>query len=470
VPGEGGDVPSGLRPGWADDARHPQYPERAWLTAVGVADLAESASDARRLADERARQEIVFSLRARVQSFVEVRSRSTLDSAEVDVDELTRVVGAATLEGAKIATRSEDRGRGVIYSLAVVNRAVAARNLEADIDETLAEANRVLVEAGRRVSRGRRVEQLLASYRLFRESRLTRSTFRVLTGRDYKKVEDRGNEVRGRLEALFADMRLEVTSGDGQDASPGAPFPEEVVVRAVLVDGAKREPVPGIDLTIAPEVEGAVELSIERGRTGVDGSLRFRVPLVRASGEGIGRIRVALDVAATGLDGPSVDVEYSLPTRETLDVLILLEEINMGRKVTPSSTATALGDHLKRAGFPIVDALPLIRQHGERTLSRADRRELRRLLGTKVDVVIRGKVEATGGGTVLGGLASARARATLNGLDLRSGRVLAALQVGPKVEAHQRADEAGRRSLRLLRPSIQTGIRERLESVLAGGE
>ena len=456
-------------PSWTTDGRHPAYPEAAFLSAVGVADLADGVAESRNAADERARSGIVQTLRSRVQSAIELRSRSRNGVADVSVDELTTVVGAATLEGSEVVARYEDPVRGTFYSLAVVNRAVAARNLSVQVDEQITEANRVLDEALAR-DRARSFDQLMTSYGLFGKARLGQGTYRVLTGREFREVDDRGTQVRAQLEELFSDLAFEILSGQDQDASPGAPLPEQVVLRLVLRDGGPSRPVPGVRLRFEPEREGSVELASETARTNSRGEARLRVPLVRSTGEELGRIRIVVDEGDSGLRAPSTELRYTLPTRDTLDILIVLEESLLGRKQPASTMAVALQDRLRRAGFPVVDAGPLMARIGERRLLSASRRELEQLLGSKVDVVLRGRVEASQGGRVLGGLHAASARASLTGLDLRSGRVLAAIHAGPTPEAHSRLEEAARRAVQRLERSLAEGIEERLEKVLRGDE
>jgi hypothetical protein len=474
-------LPEAPAPTWIQDGNHPIYPKAAYLTAVGVSDRGDSPAKTREEADQRARRELVLSLQAKVRAKVQVETKTQgrvrdggvpSSLLDVNVNEFTEVLGEGTLEGAKIVDHYEDPRTGAIYALAALDRELGARGLCRKIEESMAEADRAMTQADGARSDGAsrpqiEIQSLLAAFREHLKAALARETHGIIAGREIPGPLagslGKRSDLKSRLERLLGELQIEVVEGQGQQGALGEALPRAVILRSSLKGGL---PVPGMSLRLRPESPSAVELSADRLVTGEDGKATLTLPLVKATGKEVNRIEVTLDLGEAGdLPAPTAFVEYHLPTRETLKVLVLLEEIQLGRSVDPSPLGQSLMAAVQKAGFPVVDPGAVLREGEERKLLQGDHPQVKEVLAGKVAVLLRGKAEATAGGTLLG-LPSTRASAALEGLDVQSGRAIVSLSLGPTVEAHQKPQEAARRSLKLLEKDLCRGVLERLEKLV----
>jgi hypothetical protein len=307
-------------PSWTFHGQHPAYPSHLYLTAVGAADFTGSIARTREESEQRARRNLVLTLRSRVKSGVQVDSRlrgrfsgeQSESEGTVSIDELTRVLGEEALEGSRIVERCEDPRSGAVYSLVALDTRVAAENLKQRIGEAASEAERLLGDADERLSRTSALKALLAAYDRSLLARVGRQTYRVLARDDPGGPADRGDEIRARLERILADLEVEVIEGQGQDGIAGIELPQPVLVRLVLrVDGS-RQPVSGMTLLVRPRQPDAVRLSAESLRTDSEGTARFSVLPEKPTGRELNYIEVAADLGEGDLRAPSALVEFSL--------------------------------------------------------------------------------------------------------------------------------------------------------------
>ncbi len=460
------------RPVWVNDVQHPEYPEALYALAVGTGS-GKSEAENQEQADAAARRNLILNLRSRVLAMTQdtTEMRAVISSGgegtgrvKTEFQDFTQIVGEGVIDGTKIVRRHIDDSTGTVYALAAVNRHVAAQGMAARINTMLRDAETQLAQAS---PRARALVPLISAYRLYLEARVVRASQRVLVGGGGALPGDRGTEARSKLEKLLRDLKLEVTSGQDQKGDIGAGLPEPIAIRATLADAGRMAPVAGIVLRLDPEHPEAVELSASEVKTDARGKVRFRVPLVSHTGEAGNHIRVAVDLLGLeNLQAPFVDVRYALATRDTLRVLVLIGEKNLGETVEPSVAALNISRAIRGAGFPVVDPELVVSGTGKRRLLEASKETLRELVGDQVDVVVRGTATTAASGMLLG-LPAVKGSVKLQGVYLQSGRVLVPLEKTAP-EAHERREAAGERALRRLARELGPAVVAELEKLLTG--
>lgn len=481
APGPGpGPMPPGpaeARPPWVDAVSHPRFPDSRYLLAVGSASPGDSDTDSRTAADTDARASLVRIIQSKVATDqvaakamdIVVDALGKASGAEsTEYQELTHIYSEGFLFGSKVVERYVARSSGTHYSLAVLERSVAAREFAVKIQDRLSQAEDRTAALAGRTSRVGALAPLVDACRLYRDAAVLRSTHRVLVGKDVDPERDLLSKVTGDLKRLLEDLRLEVVSGQGQSGSPGAALPEPVVVRVTLQEAGGARPVPSVRLTLAPQHPEEITLSARTLETDESGRAAFRVPLVRATGSPTEAIRVAVDVpdVAERLPDRSLAVSFSIPTRETLKILVLTEEANLGRAIRPPILAVSLQDALRKDGYPIVNPALVVTGGNAARLRTAEPETLRRTLGDRVDVVLRGRAWTEEAGQILG-MPGARSHAEIEGIYLRSGQTVVSVEKSA-AEAHANRETAGRRALRGVADDVTPEVRSALKRILAG--
>lgn len=469
------------QPGWVNGGEHPRYPSQRYLRGVGASPIKDSEAEARQNADDVARGEIALYLRSEVQREVTSRTREqgrvTADGAdsvvELELNDLTRVVGSETLEGAEIVDRYRSPTGLTVYSFAAMDRAVAARNIAARVERMRQEAEAQLALARELQASGQRARTfgtLLGAYDLFLQAQVADSAHRVLVGKPAPtELPDRAAELRGQLEAFRVDLHVEVAQGQGQRAAPGTPLLEPIVLRATLRDGGKAVPVRGVTFSLRPAVPGAAELSAQTVVTDEKGEASFTVPVVHPGDKEASVIIASLDAARIGsFEVPDVRIQYSVPTRDTLRVLVVVDEIALGRASPSPVVALGIQDALRTAGFPVVSADGYVAELGRDKLLYGRLEDLRPVLGADVDILLRGRAEARRGDRSFGNLPTSRSSAKLQALDLVSGRALSAFETRDAIEARPNLEDAAQRSLEILSGDAGKEVVARLRKVLKG--
>jgi len=467
-------------PAWVQGGEHPRYPSQRYLRGVGASAIQDSEAEARRAADEAARGEVALTLRAEVErEVVSVqRERGRVDSAgarsvlELDVQDLTRVVGSDILEGVEIVDRYRSATERSAYSLAAMDRGVAARSVAARVEAKRREAEAQLELARRFIAEGKRAQTLgtlLSAYDLILQAQVADSAHRVLVGKPApSEIPDRAAEVRAQLEEFRLDLEFEVVSGQDQRALPGTPLTTPIVLRVALRDGSARVPVPGVTFSLRPSRPGAAELSANTVITDSNGEARFTVPVVYPVEETANAIIASLDAARIGsFEVPDVLVRFTVGTRDTLRILVVIEEVALGKPVASPVVALGIQDALRQAGIPVVSADGPVARLGRDKLLHGRLEDLREALAGEVDILLRGKAEARRIGS-FGSQTMAQSTAKLQALDLTSGRALSAFESKPSKESRESVEHAALLTLQDLSRRAGAEVVQRLERVLRG--
>ncbi|HEU0264324.1 MAG TPA: LPP20 family lipoprotein [Geobacterales bacterium] len=129
-------APPPAKPAWVDGSS-PRYPERLYLTAVGLGQNRRGAEDA-------ARADLAKALRVKVTATTFDQMRSELSAGGSEefsqrIESLSTTATDQTLEGVSIAENYEDPQRGLFYALAILDRDRAANLLRDRINALDAE-------------------------------------------------------------------------------------------------------------------------------------------------------------------------------------------------------------------------------------------------------------------------------------------------------------------------------------------
>jgi hypothetical protein len=472
--------PRVLDPGWVEGGTHSGYDPRRYLYGVGFAATTGEEAEYRRSADEDARGKIALTLRSDIEktitSLQSESGRATNAGAQSDVRvefrDLTKVVGRATLDGAEVVARHINPETGTAYSLAVMDRGVAAKNAAARVLAAREQAVSQLELAGRMSARGERASSLgvlLAAYESCLEAQIGDGAHRVLVGKAADvELPDRTSEVRRALEEFRVALRIEVVRGQDQKGAVGAALPQPVVLRAVLVDGEKTISVPGVSFSLRSEDPKAVKLSADHIVTNSEGEASFQVLLAESTGKAAHAILASLDAARMGsFEIPDVRVRYTVPTTDTLRVLVVIDERSLGREVDSSSVAIGIEDALSDAGIQIVSSSRFVDRIGKDRLLTGSVETLSASLAGDVDFIVRGRAEARESQSGLS-LPSARATAKIQGLDLVSGQSVLSFEPKPVPEARSSREKAAEIALQLIGKDTGKEVARRLKKILAG--
>jgi hypothetical protein len=160
------------------------------------------------------------------------------------------------------------------------------------------------------------------------------------------------------LGALSDKVRVLPVSGNEQKATLTGLLKEPIVVEVVYDGETGSVPVTAFPMTVGiKDPEKAV--AVPHGET-TDGKGRFSFDLqeLKATGAASNTVRVALDFRAvekqTSLDGPSTEVTYFMPTKDTTRIGVIIHETIDGRENTNPHTGSAIKKALTDIGFQVI--------------------------------------------------------------------------------------------------------------------
>lgn len=413
----------GQRPAWTNAAVHPRYDEARYVLAAGVAQAADPIQ-ARRLADLDAFAGVAEQISVLVTSenlSAEAEEREgPAVSSQSFVAEVVRSFAQESLSALRVAERYSEGTTA--WSLAVLDRAVALRELSRRLGEARLSAD----QAGAARAEALRAGRAKAAFAALRDEyaaalhsvELSRTASALQRGPEARRPDPQSPAaVLGEARRLLERVQLRKVGGEAQELVPGAAGRQPLEVQAVL-DGV---PLAGLVLR-ATTAAGALDLETPPV-TDAGGRSRFGIPLVGREPSGSYAVSVRADLSGlrTGTDPawdevfagePAVVFSFGHSARRALRI-----QLRVTGELLP-----LLREQLAVRGYALVDGEP--------------------------DVVLEGEASAApAGATQIG--ASARCTGELR--ILRAGQLVGRLPVaasavaGTPLEALARALRAGAR-------------------------
>ncbi|MFQ5717364.1 MAG: DUF4384 domain-containing protein, partial [Nitrospinales bacterium] len=272
-------------PGWALGRGHSSFPSKRYLLGVGVSD------DNAVSANESARSELAKSLKVKIRSVMRDVSTERGGHFELVVD--TQV--DAILEGVAIRDGWYDSDKKVYYSLAVLERGLAAAMVQdriGAIESGLPQALRRGEEAERR---GKVLNALGYYFSGYERALLLpplKSAYRVITGSARPAANSGGlssGSFVSRVNRITHNLKLSVVSGDRQAVKTFDGLRKPLAARVYLGE----TPVGGIPVAFRFE-RGSGEL--ERNKiSGSDGKVETRVHKILSFEEKVHQVSARLD-------------------------------------------------------------------------------------------------------------------------------------------------------------------------------
>ena len=405
------------RPAWTNAAVHPDYDDAQYVRAVGVAQSPDPVK-ARRLADLNAFAGVAEQIRVLVTSENQSFESSENGSEQTFVADVVQSFAQESLSALRIVERHAEQQTA--WSLAVLDRAVALRELSRRMSEAKLAAGEARAARSEALARGR-VKAAFAALRdqyaaALRSVELARTASALQ--RDGSHLEPQSPAtVLGEARKMLERIQLRKLSGEEQELIPGSAARSPLEVLAMLDE----VPLSGLSLRAVPAV-GALDVETPPA-TDAAGHSAFRIPLVGRDPANSYAIAVRADLSALrdGKDPawddvfagePAVVFSFGRTARRALRI-----ELHAGGEILP-----LLREQLAGRGYALVDG--------------------------EADVVVEGEAKASANGATSIGQ-SARCSGELR--VLRDGQLVSripitASAVGPTLnEALTRALRAGAR-------------------------
>lgn len=465
---------SGEKPSWTGTGTHPSYPQSQFIVGLGVSnDTADPEGDKSR-ADSNARAEVGKQIQVGIEQETTTTESEWKRNGIQGGEALFQVFGRETvkigLEGVQIAERCRDASEKAFYSLAVLNRAEAAKRLEMRIGEELGRAKKFEEQADGSLEGGEMAQALRAYAKSYGELGKALSDAVVLrvVGRKQSQPIPVA-EIDGKLSRVVSALNLKAAAGSGQRGSPGQPLPAPLTAQAVYQRAGGESPVADIPLSFRLEGEcGRVEPA---ARTGPDGKASAKVLEVCNTGKAENRAVAELDWTAlmSELDRESAkqlrrrfkqvsaSFTYSLSTPETTRVGVLINEYVDDKKINLSIVQAAVVQALLDAKFNVLDTKVMAGLTGK-DIDAVTPEQLKAMYAGNVEVAIVGELRSTFSSNV-GNIVFYRARGTIRAVDISNAQALTELSVESK-GAGANNEKAGLQALKEAAKSAPPKLKE----------
>ena len=275
-------------PGWVLGKGHPSFPQNKFLIGIGISEK-NSVS-----ANESARSNLAKNLKVKIHSTmvdVSTTEQSHVESViETEVD--------TVLEGVEIKDGWLDQGKGVYYSLATVERSLAAstiqdriRNIQSVLQRNMKEG----VEAENRSEVVTALSNYLSGYQKAPAILPLKSALNVIN-RSRENSESQNisaGEFESKVKGIVQNLNLATVSGDRQIVKTQKGVADPLVAKVFLLKGGNQSPVANISVVYNYET-GQGELEQEK-TSGPDGLVQTTVHKISSYEESNHVITVKLD-------------------------------------------------------------------------------------------------------------------------------------------------------------------------------
>ena len=233
-------------PAWVLGKGHPSYPLLRYVVGIGFSEK-NSVS-----AFQSARSELAKSLK------VEIRSKMQ-DISTVELTHIESIIETevdTTLEGVNIQDGWFDSAKGVYYSLAALDRKLAAASIEERIKSIKANLYQYIQRGKDAESQGDVVPALsnyLSGYQEAPSLLPLKSMLRVITqsrgGADSDLSELKGHEFNSRIKQIVQNLKLSVVSGNRQTVKSQKNLSEPLKAKVYWQKGGQEVPLKNIPIS-----------------------------------------------------------------------------------------------------------------------------------------------------------------------------------------------------------------------------
>ena len=281
-------APSSPPPDWVLGKNHPRFSQSRHLMGIGVSDK-NSVS-----ANESARSNLAKNLKVKIHSTmvdVSTTEQTYVESViETEVD--------TVLEGVEIKDGWLDQDKGVYYSLAIVERSLAASTIQNRIRKIESVLRRNLnegVEAENKAEVINSLSHYLSGYQKAPSLVPLKSALHVITGsQDNSETQNiSASEFESRIKDLVQNLNLATVSGDRQIVKTQKGVAEPLVAKVYLQKAGNQIPVAKIP-TVFNFESGQGELEEEK-TSGSDGMVQTTIHKISSYEESNHVIAVKLD-------------------------------------------------------------------------------------------------------------------------------------------------------------------------------
>ncbi|MBI4816008.1 MAG: LPP20 family lipoprotein [Deltaproteobacteria bacterium] len=321
-------------PGWVHRQPHPKFPASGYLVGLGSSSITGDEKRDAEAAEASARKDILAQIQVSVKSESEAfekeetKNGQTFDTARFS--ERTEQTVSGSLEGARIVDTFVDSDADVRYALAVVSRSDAAESQKSLIEASNKSIREAFEKAGAATNGDLALRALVSAYSDAEKTQGNVVLYRALTRATIQSL--RPSDVREKVAAWSASLKLAVSKGNSQPATTGQPLAEPIVFS--LLAGAV--PVPEVVLRLGLDGPGKVEPT---AKTSADGTATVKVSEVGSTGAPEQHLVAEVDWAGwlvdrntkvrasdLGLTPLEARASYSFKTVATTRVAIVIDE------------------------------------------------------------------------------------------------------------------------------------------------
>lgn len=345
-------------PSWAFSGSDARFPEAFYLIAVGEGGSLENSD---KTAMIRVVEQIQISIKSDLSLFQQETERDGLTESSRDLSlSINSSVNIKRLEGLSIVSRHFDKGSGIYYSLAALDRQKSSAGLIKEINSSFGLANEYYKTAEKHKEQAE-ITEAIHNYVLaideYKESKprviILNAVAKNAGDADLVKVPSLAN-MEGSLIGLISRLGLKIISGNHQSGEIGEALNEPLVVRATYESKGKHYNIKGMPLIFTVK-EGSATLQ-SNANTDSEGTASSTVSRVNAVGIKHNTIEVSLNYpdSSMPLTGPSETFTYLLPVKQDIKVQVRIKESNLGNKVMSAIVRPLIINYLRDQGFNVL--------------------------------------------------------------------------------------------------------------------
>ncbi len=254
-------VLSEQKPTWIKNRKHPRYPEQLYILGIGAAKKTKNKLEDIRKANDEAFADIVKQIRVTVTSRSIVEQMEVISGKKAEAMERTsaelQITSELKIGGLKIVETYFDDDDDIYYSLAVLERETAGKELKDKLNQYHSAYSKNLELAKNNISNGNFYQALLNLSEAYRNIPLyneilplfrfiTRPLAEVSVGDEWR-VSDAllTSEIKSIAQGLLSKIKVEKVSGEEQEIEFNQAL-KPLMLKVTYKDGTREHPVSGI--------------------------------------------------------------------------------------------------------------------------------------------------------------------------------------------------------------------------------